>query len=187
MITESRLQSGGFTLVELMIVVAIIGILAAIAIPAFSKYINDSRNSEAIENLRSISDHALAYFNTEHYYSSNGSDKTDGKYPGCQAGDNTAAEACDNTTDSCLGYPVSGSARIGVRMDPREMNWERQPWIRLAFHIESPMYYCYTYTTGADLRSFTAEAEASLSEEKDSKYRVTGDEHGKISHVIQVK
>ena len=39
-------KSSGFTLVELMIVVAIIGIIAAIAIPAFSKYVKKSRTAE---------------------------------------------------------------------------------------------------------------------------------------------
>ena len=50
-------QRKGFTLVEIMIVVAIIALLAAIAIPSFMKSRADSRTSACINNLRLI-DHA---------------------------------------------------------------------------------------------------------------------------------
>jgi prepilin-type N-terminal cleavage/methylation domain-containing protein len=49
-----RKHSSGFTLVEIMIVVAIIGLLAAIAIPNFVRARNTSQKNACINNLRQI-------------------------------------------------------------------------------------------------------------------------------------
>ena len=57
----------GFTLIELMIVVAIIGILAAIAIPAFVNYVKRSKTSEASANLKALFTGAAAYYEQENW------------------------------------------------------------------------------------------------------------------------
>jgi type IV pilus assembly protein PilA len=52
----------GFTLIELMIVIAIIGILAAIAIPQFSAYRRRSYNASANADLRNAATAQEAYY-----------------------------------------------------------------------------------------------------------------------------
>ena len=58
----------GFTLIELMIVVAIIGILAAIAIPNFLKFQAKSKQSEAKANLGAIFTGQISYFGEQNAY-----------------------------------------------------------------------------------------------------------------------
>ncbi|MCB2183208.1 MAG: pilin [Desulfobulbaceae bacterium] len=51
----------GFTLVELMIVIAIIGILAAVAIPQFTRYRSRAFNTQALGDVRQVKNEAQAY------------------------------------------------------------------------------------------------------------------------------
>ena len=60
----------GFTLIELMIVIAIIGILAAIAIPQFSVYRTRSYNASANADLRNACTTQEAYFVNKSKYTS---------------------------------------------------------------------------------------------------------------------
>ncbi|HEU4429697.1 MAG TPA: prepilin-type N-terminal cleavage/methylation domain-containing protein [Myxococcota bacterium] len=59
---RARREAGGFTLIELMIVVAIIGILAAIAIPNFVRFQLRSKTSEAKLNIAGIRTAEDAFF-----------------------------------------------------------------------------------------------------------------------------
>jgi type IV pilus assembly protein PilA len=58
----NRKDEKGFTLIELMIVIAIIGILAAIAIPQFSAYRNRAYNAGALSDLKNAITAQEAYF-----------------------------------------------------------------------------------------------------------------------------
>src|SRR5260370_30268043 len=57
-----RLKAKGFTLIELMIVVAIIGILAAIAIPRFAQMLEKSREGSTKGNLGALKSAVSIYY-----------------------------------------------------------------------------------------------------------------------------
>jgi type IV pilus assembly protein PilE len=69
---KRRGQAAGFTLIELMIVVAIIAILAAIAVPIYSSYITRSKLTEAQNNLSALRVSMEQYFQDNRQYTSTG-------------------------------------------------------------------------------------------------------------------
>ena len=56
-----REDNKGFTLAELLIVVAIIGVLVAISIPIFSKQLEKARDATSVANIRSAYAEAMNY------------------------------------------------------------------------------------------------------------------------------
>jgi type IV pilus assembly protein PilA len=136
-----RLQKG-FTLIELMIVVAIIGILAAVAIPAFMKYIRRSKTVEATMNVRKLFDSSVSYYEGEH---ANSSGAILAKmFPG-SVGPAPAA-------NSCCGQP-------GDKCAPNVANFNAPEWSALNFSVDDPFYYWYQYVsagieTGANFQAY---------------------------------
>jgi len=132
----------GFTLIELMIVVAIIGILAAVAIPAFMDYMKRSKKTEASLQLNKIGKNAKrAYLENSQYVIGKAA-----QVPGKPAG----GGCCGGTGASpnhCAAVPASWTGD--------------STWKALDFEIDEDtlFYYNYTATVGT---AFTATATGDL-------------------------
>jgi len=63
-------KQSGYTLVELMIVVAILGILASVAIPAYHNYVNRSKQADAIIGLKAVQMAQEQFFSENNAYCS---------------------------------------------------------------------------------------------------------------------
>ena len=98
----------GFTLIELMIVIAIIGILAAIAIPQFSAYRKRSYNSSAQSDVRNLATAQEAYYVDYSTYTSTYTNLTGASYGYMQSGGVTVTVWGDNQEYSIQGIHSSG-------------------------------------------------------------------------------
>lgn len=64
----SPLRERGFTLIEVLIVVAIVGILTAIAVPTYRDYVVRARLTEVFTGLGTVQPAAEEYWNNAHTY-----------------------------------------------------------------------------------------------------------------------
>lgn len=112
----------GFTLIELMIVVAIIGILAAVALPAYQTYTNKAKFSEVIMATASIKTQAEAC--AQKY---GGFKSAEGASPawdcanfvsnaGANGGDYVASVAYANSSATSATITATGAANFGTNI-----------------------------------------------------------------------
>lgn len=149
----------GFTLVELMIVVAIVGVLAALAIYGVRKYIANAKTAEARNSLGQIAKDASSAFARE-------------GMAGAVLGLGSTA-GVNNKLCSSASATIPGSAGLikGQKYQSNPGEWAadgtvvHKGFACLKFQMVDPQYYMYNYAGsggGAENDTFTATANGDL-------------------------
>ena len=145
----SKLRSRGFSLVELMIVVAIVGVLAALAIYGVRRYLSAAKSSEAKDSIGAISRTAVTVFEREQSNAQNlglGTSSAQIAHQLCFTGQSVP----DTFVPPGVKYqPVQAPGQDFLTGDGTS------GWVCLNHYtVTQPIYYQYSYTHSDDLGAF---------------------------------
>jgi type IV pilus assembly protein PilA len=132
-----RLTKRGFTLIELMIVVVIIGILAALAIYGVQKYVSNSKSAEARQMLGRLSKDSLTAFEGENQ-----------AYEVLSFG-STAGISRRVCASAGASIPSAAASIKAKKYQPSPDEWrnggQNTGWACLKTSVTTPIYYMYGY------------------------------------------
>lgn len=134
--------ASGFSLIELMIVVAILGILSSVAIPSYMRWVRNARTAESTMNLRKIFDSSVVYFSL--MYSDPEGNRSLARFP--------------DSSPLTPAIVPAGTASVTVG------EFDTPGWNALHFNLSDPHRFSYQYDSHgiSNEGQFTASAFADL-------------------------